>query len=101
MGNNAHEGAVNHKDNYLTGNSDTEVYENIYITDGSVIPRSVGVNPLITIFRQSVNVCIALLAKDKGWKIDYTLPAAKHQESVSKLPVRIRRNYEGLFYFGY
>jgi cholesterol oxidase len=100
MGNNAHEGVVNHKGQVFTGNTDTEVYENIYITDGSVIPRSVGVNPLITISAVSER-CIALIAKDRGWKIDYTLPAAKHQENVAETTgIEFAETMKGFFTFG-
>ncbi|MBN3897988.1 MAG: GMC family oxidoreductase [Nostoc sp. NOS(2021)] len=74
----AEHGVVNHKGQVFASNQGTKVYENLYVADGSVIPRTLGVNPLLTI-SAIVERCCALIAKDRGWTINYdftTLPIA-------------------------
>ncbi|NHQ83267.1 choline dehydrogenase [Chromobacterium vaccinii] len=75
MGEDAGQGVVNHKGQAFCGTSGRDVYPGLYVTDGSVIPTSLAVNPLFTISAVSERA-MALLAADRGWKIDYTLPSA-------------------------
>jgi cholesterol oxidase len=70
MGDSIDTAVVNHKGQVFAKDSASGVYENFYITDGSVVPRSLGVNPLITISAISERCC-ALMAADRGWAIDY------------------------------
>ena len=49
MGADAAAGVVNHKGEVFAGNTGTEVHRGLHVIDGSVIPRSLGVNPLLTI----------------------------------------------------
>lgn len=74
MGEDAAHGVVNHKGQVFAGARGTDVYESLYVCDGAVIPRSIGVNPLLTISAVAERCC-ALLALDHGWSIDYTLPS--------------------------
>lgn len=75
MGEDARRGVVNHKGQVFASTSGTEVYEGLYVTDGSVIPRAVGVNPLLTISAISERCC-ALIAKDRDWTYNVDLPSA-------------------------
>ncbi|MGH8573409.1 MAG: GMC oxidoreductase, partial [Gammaproteobacteria bacterium] len=74
MAENAEQGVVNHKGQAFAGPEGSDVYEGLYVSDGAVIPRSIGVNPLLTISALAERCC-ALLARDRGWTIDYTLPS--------------------------
>lgn len=69
MGSSAQNGAVNHKGQVFK--KENEVYTNLYVLDGAIIPNAVGVNPLYTICGV-VERNIALMAQDRGWKIDYS-----------------------------
>jgi cholesterol oxidase len=49
MGHDAATGVVNHKCQVFDGKSEEGAHSGLYVCDGSVIPRSIGVNPLLTI----------------------------------------------------
>jgi len=49
MGKDADSGVVNHKCQVFDGKGRESVHSGLYVCDGSVIPRSIGVNPLLTI----------------------------------------------------
>lgn len=69
MADTASTGVTNHKGQVFSSNSGTDVYSNLYVADSSIIPTSVGVNPLWIISALAERICI-LMAQDKGWKID-------------------------------
>lgn len=75
MGESAVDGVVDHKGRVFTG-VDEQVHDGLYVADASVIPRPLGVNPLLTISALAERTC-ALLAKDKGWHINYAMPAVE------------------------
>jgi cholesterol oxidase len=75
MGDSAETGVVNHKGEVFASSSGSAVHEGLYVSDGSMIPRPLGVNPLWTISALAERTA-SLLASDRGWTIDRTLPYA-------------------------
>ncbi|HEY2951983.1 MAG TPA: alpha/beta fold hydrolase [Verrucomicrobiae bacterium] len=68
-------GVVNERGQVFAGTQGTAAHEGLYVSDGSVVPRPLGVNPLLTISALAER-CAALVAKDRGWQIDYSLPSS-------------------------
>lgn len=76
MADDAVQGVVNHKGQAFSSSSGAAAYDSLYVCDGAVIPRSLGVSPLLTIAALAERAC-ALLARDRGWRIDYALPSRR------------------------
>ena len=65
MGREATDGVVNHKSEVFDtshGQGSTSVHDGLYVIDGSIIPRSLGVNPLFTITALSERALAHMLA---------------------------------------
>lgn len=96
-GKDAEQGVTNHKGQVFSGQSGTDVYDNLYVSDGAIIPTSLAVNPLLTISAMAERNC-ALLAEDRGWSIDYTLPSApKKTSQPQKLGIEFTETMTGYF----
>jgi cholesterol oxidase len=91
-------GVVNHKGQVFSSNAGTAVYDNLYICDGSVMPRSLGVNPLLTISAVTERCC-AIIAQDRGWTIDYDLskPVAPPHSPELTTGLRFTEAMKGFF----
>lgn len=71
MAPNAAQGVVDHKGRVFSSTDGTQVYEGLYVSDGSVVPMSLSINPSLTISAITERCC-ALIAQDRGWTIDYS-----------------------------
>jgi len=75
MADDAAHGVVDDRGRVFAGRSGTDVHEGLYVCDGSVVPRSLGVNPLLTISALAER-SMTLLAADRGWTLDRTVVAS-------------------------
>ena len=99
MAESADQGVVNHKGQVFSGTTGSAVYDSLIVSDGSVIPLPLGINPLLTISAIAERNC-ALLAEDRGWTIDYslTLPAVKRAAAAALKPaVQFTETMKGFF----
>ncbi len=78
MAEQAQEGVVNHKGQVFSDTTGAAVYNDLYVADGSIVPRPLGVNPLLTISALAERCCM-LIAQDRGWSFSDTLPSAPSQ----------------------
>jgi cholesterol oxidase len=97
MAEHAEAGVVNHRGQVFAGAAGDAVYESLYVCDGSVIPRPLGVNPLLTISALAERCC-ALLARDRGWQIDYRLPSRRSRTPApARTGIRFTETMRGFF----
>lgn len=72
MAEDAAHGVVNHKGQVFSAAAGTTVHEGLYISDGSIIPRPLCINPSLTISALAERNCM-YMASDRGWSFDYIL----------------------------
>ncbi len=99
MASEAENGVVDHKCRLFAQSSGKSVHPGLYACDGSIIPRSLGVNPLLTICALTERAC-ELMAQDHGWgSIDVDSPSQpppeKRQEP--KLGIQFTETMRGHF----
>lgn len=97
MGDDATRGVTNHRGQVFVGTSGDAVYPGLVVADGSVMPTSLGVNPLLTITAVAER-SVALLAQDKRWTVDYALPSRPRAKAAApKLGLRFTETMKGWF----
>jgi cholesterol oxidase len=98
MAESAEQGVVNHKGQVFASTAGNAVYDNLVVCDGSIIPRPLGINPLLTISAIAERNC-ALLAADRGWTINYspTAPTVTVPVQAAKPGVQFTETMKGFF----
>jgi cholesterol oxidase len=82
MGGDARTGVVNYKCQVFDGKGEASVHAGLYVCDGSVIPRSIGVNPLLTITALAERAMLHL-ARDRNLGFDH----AASMQAEQALPI--------------
>lgn len=97
----AEHGVVNHIGQVFANSHGAEVYDTLLVCDGAILPRSVGVNPLLSISALAERN-IELFAKSRGLTIDYQLNATPQTDvDVNQKPgVSFTETMKGSIVFG-
>jgi cholesterol oxidase len=66
MADDAAHGVVDDRGRVFSGTAGADVHDGLYVADGSIVPRPLGVNPLLTISALSERIAALMLA-DRGW----------------------------------
>ena len=74
MSETAEHGVVDDRGRVFAGTSGSETHPGLYVSDGSVMPRSLGVNPFLTISALAERTA-ALIAEERGVTTTYELPS--------------------------
>ncbi|WNG37318.1 choline dehydrogenase [Archangium violaceum] len=83
MADSAEAGVVDHTGRVFSSEQGSEAYDGLYVCDGSIVPTSLGVNPLLTISALAER-CAMIISEERGWQIDYT-----YKGPISELPVPV------------
>ena len=99
MADTAEDGVVDDRGRVFAGSSGDAVHDGLYVMDGAVIPRSVGVNPLLTISAVAERCC-ELLAGPISTALPYAegrAPAPRPPMPPAKVGVRFTERMTGPF----
>ncbi|WP_437562753.1 alpha/beta fold hydrolase [Sorangium sp. So ce542] len=97
MADSAESGVVNHKGTVFASSAGAAVHEGLYVCDGSIVPVSLGVNPLLTISALAER-CAIHLARDRGLHIDYSDKGPIPPEPQTRKPgIRFTETMKGYF----
>ncbi|HTN83650.1 MAG TPA: alpha/beta fold hydrolase [Sorangium sp.] len=97
MADSAEAGVVNDRGTVFASSTGAAVHEGLYVCDGSIIPVSLGVNPLLTISALAER-CAIHLTRDRGLHIDYSDKGPIVPEPATRKPgIRFTETMKGYF----
>jgi cholesterol oxidase len=104
IGEDAAQGVVNERCQVFAGSNGEAVHEGLYVCDGAIVPRSLGVNPLFTITALAERACL-LLKQEKKLPDNYTATskpsveqaAARAAQDNKKLGIQFTETMRGFF----
>ena len=91
----AENGVVDHRGAVFSGSLGDATHEGLYVLDGAIVPLSLGVNPLLTISALAERGA-TLIAKERGWTIDYT-PGHPLAQTPAAVGVELHRDHDWIF----
>lgn len=96
MAERAEDGVVDGFGRAFADRAGTKVHESLYVFDGSIMPRSIGVNPLLTITAMTERG-MEHLAKGRGWHINRDLPSRPPAATARSLGIQFTETMRGYF----
>lgn len=94
MGKDAENGVVDHRGRVYNGTTGTAVHEGLYAVDGSILSRSLGVNPLLTISALAER-SMELMAEAEGYSYDFTSLSQPREGEPTTVGVRFTETMRG------
>ncbi len=83
MGETAEHGVVDDRGRVFSGTSGSATHKGLYVADGAVMPRSLGVNPFLTISALAERNA-ALIAEEYGATVSYDLPSRPRMAAATR-----------------
>ena len=80
MADKAENGVTDHLGQVFHGENGTDLYPNLFVTDGAIIPCSLGTNPLLTISGLAERNT-KIIAESNGWAVNYDYPKMEAKEA--------------------
>lgn len=97
MADSAESGVVNDAGAVFSSNSGDAVHGGLYVCDGSIIPVSLGANPLLTISALAER-CAGIIAQNLGLTIDYSNKGPIPPDPTTRKPgIRFTETMKGYF----
>ncbi len=97
MAESAETGVVDHSGGVFATNQGKTLHSGLYVLDGAIVPRSLGINPLLTISALAERGS-ALIAAQQGWHIDYTYTGKTLAPALTQKPgIRFTERMAGYF----
>jgi cholesterol oxidase len=102
MGEDASSGVVDADGRVFASSSGSAVHDGLYVCDGSIVPRPLGVNPLLTISALAERIC-SRIAAQRGWQLDHSLdgvPRTAAAKEAARPGIQFTETMRGFFSAG-